>query len=77
MLTSRVVNGRRISVTSISNVRDECDELQFQEEGETSPIVVVSEPDDSRGDLYVSIHGQANVELVRFAIATAGEYFSK
>ncbi|NKY47738.1 hypothetical protein [Nocardia cerradoensis] len=70
-------DGRRISVTSIANVSDECDELEFRKEGTTSPIVIVGEQDESRGDLHVSIHGQADVAFVRFAIAVAEEYFSE
>ncbi|WP_156769475.1 hypothetical protein [Nocardia sp. 852002-20019_SCH5090214] len=77
MLTSRVFRGRRISVTSIANVSDECDELEFREEGKSTPIVVVSEQDNSPGDLFVSIYGQADAEFVRFAIAAAEEYFSE
>lgn len=51
MPTSRVFDGRRISITSIANVTDECDELEFRAEGEATPIVVVGEQDESRHDL--------------------------
>lgn len=76
MPTSRVFDGRKVSITSIANVGDECDELEFREEGMAIPIVVVGEQDGSRGDSYVSIHGQADLAFVRFAITVAEEYFS-